>query len=106
MRERAILEQFPQVAAVYAVLDSACKPSANLRSVAVPNRVDQKLSQRSAFELKLAQYIENLPAQGLACLFELLEEATIDVALAGFVRDQLPEMTGHSRTQAIDQSEA
>src|SRR5690606_33305317 len=27
MGERAILEQFPQVAAVYAVLDSACKPS-------------------------------------------------------------------------------
>ena len=88
------------------VLDDLGKPRAHLRLLAVANGFDQQLAQRPAFELKLAEHVEHLAAERLARLLQLLQQPAIDVAFAGLLRDQVPEVADFGLADAVDAPEA
>jgi hypothetical protein len=59
-----------------------------------------------SLELELAEHVEDLPAQGLACLFELFQQLAVDVAFAGVVRHQVPQVADLGLADAVDAAEA
>ena len=90
MDEDLLLEQVADLVGVEGVLDHLREAGADVGLVAVADRLDQELAQWSALELHLAQHIEDLAAEGGARFLELREEGAVDVALAGFVGDEIP----------------
>ncbi len=59
-----------------------------------------------ALELELAEHVEDLAAQRLARLFELLQQLAIDVALAGLLGHQVPQVADLGLADAVDAAEA
>ena len=53
-----------------------------------------------------AEHVEDLAAERLARLLELLEQASIDVALAGLVGHQVPQVADLGLADAVDAAEA
>ena len=106
MGERALFEQVLEVAAVERVVDDLREPGAHLGLIAVADRLDQQLAQRPALELELAEHVEDLAAQRLARLLELLEQRAVDVALAGLLGDEVPEVADLGLADAVDAAEA
>ena len=74
--------------------------------IAVADGVDQQLAQRPAFELHLAEDVENLAAERAARLRQLVEQSAIDVALTGLLSDQIPEMADFGLSDAVNAPEA
>ena len=56
--------------------------------------------------MELAEHVEHLPSERLPCLLQLLQELAVDVALAGLVRHQVPEVTHLGLSDAVNPSEA
>jgi len=79
---------------------------AGLRQIAVANSLDHQLAQRAAVELQLAQHIEDLPAERRARFLELFQQAAIDIALAGFLGHEVPQVAHFGLTDAVDAAEA
>ena len=79
---------------------------APLRLLAVADGVEQQLAQRPSFELQFAEHVEDLAAERLPGLFQLLEKPPVDVALAGFVGDQVPQVADLRLADAVDAAEA
>ena len=79
---------------------------AHLGLVAVADGLDQQFAQRTPLELELAEHVEDLAAERLARLFELLQQPAIDVAFAGLVRHQVPEVADLGLADAVDAAEA
>ena len=82
------------------------QPGAHLGLVAVADGLDQQVAQRPALELQLAEHVEDLAAERLARLLQLLQQRAIDVALAGLVGDQVPEVADLGLADAVDAAEA
>jgi hypothetical protein len=59
-----------------------------------------------ALELELAEHVEDLAAQRLARLFELFQQLAVDVALAGLVGHQVPQVADLGLADAVDAAEA
>ncbi len=72
--ERALVEEVAAALAVDDVVDDLLEPGPDLGLVAVADRLDEQLAQRLVAE-ELAQDVEDAAAEGLALLFELLEQA-------------------------------
>jgi hypothetical protein len=72
----------------------------------VAYRVHQEFPQGAPLELELAEDVEHLPAQGFARLFQLVEQPAIDVALAGSVGNEVPQVAYLGLTNAMNPSEA
>ena len=64
---------------------------ANLGLVAVADGLEQQVLEARSLE-DLAEDVEDPALEGLALDLELFEQAVIDVALAGFFGDEVPEM--------------
>ena len=79
---------------------------AHLGLVAVADGLDQQVAQRPALELELAEHVEDLAAERLARLLELLQQRAIDVALAGLLGHQVPEVADLGLADAVDAAEA
>ena len=88
------------------MVDDLRQAGAHLGLVAVADRLDQQLAQRPALELELAEHVEDLAAERLARLLELLQQRAIDVALAGLLGDQVPEVADLGLADAVDAAEA
>jgi hypothetical protein len=88
------------------VFDGVGKARAYLRQVAVADGFDQKVAQRPALELELAEHIENLSAERLSGFFEFLQQTAIDVALAGLLGHQVPQVADLGLADAVDAAEA
>ena len=71
----------------------------------VEHRIHQQLPQRATGE-QLAEHIEHLVAEGLAGVVEFLQQLDIDLALAGVLRQQVPEVADLLLTNSVDASEA
>lgn len=87
------------------VVDDALEPLADYRVVAIADRLDEQVAQRF-FGEGLAEYVEDLVAQGGALGVELFEEALEDLTLAGVDRDEVPEMADLGLADAVDTTEA
>src|SRR5690606_41696315 len=92
--------------AVDRVVDGLGEARPHLGSVAVADGLDDEVAEGLAFELKLAQHVEDLAAQSLPRLFELLQKATIDVALPRLRGDEIPEVANFGLPDAVDAAEA
>ena len=55
---------------------------------------------------QLAEHVEDLAAERLARLLQLLEQAGVDLALAGVGGDQVPEVADLGLADAVDAAEA
>ena len=104
--QRALFEQVLELRPVDGVVDGLRQPGAHLGPVAVADRLDQQVAQRPALELELAEHVEDLAAERLAGLFELLQQRAIDVALAGLLGHQVPQVADLGLADAVDAAEA
>ncbi len=92
--------------AVEGVLDGLGQARADLGLLAVADRLDEQIAQRLALELQLAEHVEDLAAQAPARLLELLQQLAVDVALAGLLGDEVPEVADLGLADAVDAPEA
>ena len=53
----------------------------------------------------LAEHVEDLAAERLALALELLEQALVDLALAGVLGDEVPEVADLGLADAVDAAE-
>ena len=88
------------------MIDRRREARSHLGLFPVADGLDQELTEGPPFEVKLAEHIEHLPAQGLPRLLQLVEELEIDVALPRFIRDQVPEVTYFRLANAVNPAEA
>ena len=63
---------------------------AHLRLFTVADGVEQQVAKWSPLELQLPEHVENLAAERLPGLFQLVQQPPVDIALAGLVGDQIP----------------
>ena len=105
-RQGALFEQLAQLLGIEGVFDGGGEAGAHLRLLAVADGVDEQLAQRPAVELHFAEHIINLAAEGLAGLLQFFEQALVDVALAGFGGDEIPEVADLGLADAVDTAEA
>ena len=105
VRQGALFEQVLQLRPVEGVLDDRGQARAHLGLIAVADGLDQQLAQRPALELQLAEHVEDLAAERLAGLLQLLEQLAVDVAFAGLLGDQVPEMADLGLADAVDAAE-
>src|SRR5690606_27331256 len=106
VRKGALLEQVLDVGAVHRVLDGAGQACAYFGLVTVADRLDHELAQRLAFELELAEHVEDLATQRLPGFLELFEQAAVNVAFARFFRDEVPQVADLGLADAVDAAEA
>ena len=76
-----------------------------LRRVAVADGVDQQVTQCLALE-QLAQHVVHLAAQRRPRLFQLFQQAAVDLALAGVGGAEVPEVADLGLADAMDAAEA
>ena len=55
--------------------------------------------------MSLAEHVEDLTAQGLALLVKFLQQPVIDLAFAGLLGDEIPEMANLGLADAVDAAE-
>ncbi len=87
------------------VVDDLQEARLDLGLLAVADRLDQEVAQRLLLE-QLAEDVVDPAAERLARRFELLQEAGVDGALAGLVRDQVPEVADLGLADPVDAAEA
>jgi hypothetical protein len=73
VRERPLLQQLLEPAAIDGVGDGTCELRAHLGTLAVADRLDQELSARPALELELPEDIEHLAAERLPSFLQLVQ---------------------------------
>src|ERR1019366_1233870 len=81
--KRAFLEEFLAALPVGQVINDLVEAGRGLWLVDVTDGFDQQVAQALIAE-DLAEDVENAAAEGLAFLLNLLEQAFVDVAFAGF----------------------
>ena len=106
VNELAFLEKVLQRDAVERLIDGGVEARAHLRLFAVADGVEQQVAQRFPLELQLPEHVEHLAAERLPSLFQLLQQPPVDVAFAGLVRDQIPQMTDLGLADPVDAAEA
>ena len=110
MGQRPVFDQAFQVGAVDAAVDGDVEAITNLRLVAVTDGLEQQFPEGAGSavvdKLEFAQHVEHLPTQRLTRLFEFLQQAAVDVAFAGFLGYQVPQMADFGLTDAVDTAKA
>ncbi|OQB38220.1 MAG: hypothetical protein BWY09_01407 [Candidatus Hydrogenedentes bacterium ADurb.Bin179] len=104
--EGAIFEQFLQARPVHAVFDGLFQAGPHFGLVAVADGRDEQVAQRLAFKLEFAEHIEDLAAEGGPGLLQFVQEAAVDIAFAGFIGDQVPQVADLGLADAVDAAEA
>ena len=94
-----------EVLAVEGVVDALAEPGADLGLVAVADGLEEQVLEARLLE-DLAEDVEDAAFEGLALDFELFEQAVIDIALAGFLGDEVPEVADLLLADAVDAAEA
>ena len=103
--QRAALEEVEEVGVAGGVVDDLEEARLDLGLLAVADRLDQEVAERLLLE-QLAEHIVDPAAECRARRFELFEQAGVDGALAGLVRDQVPEMADLGLADPVDAAEA
>ena len=104
--QRMVIEQILQVAAVQRGVEHRGEECLRFRQLAEANGFDQQFAQRFALELELAQHVEHLATQGLARLFELLQQPEIDITFTCAFGHQVPQVAGFGLADTVDAPEA
>ena len=104
--ERPLFQQVLQLLPVQRVVQHGRQAGAHLGLIAVADRLDQQIAQGLALELQLAEHVEDLAAEGLAGLLQLLQQPAVDVAFAGLLGHQVPQVAHLGLADAVDAAEA
>ena len=106
MGERPLFQQVLQLLPVQRVVQHGREAGAHLGLIAVTDRLDEQIAQGLALELQLAEHVEDLAAEGLAGLLQLLQQPAVDVAFAGLLGHQVPQVADLGLADAVDAAEA
>ena len=87
------------------MIDCRREARSNLRLFPVADGLDQERAKRPPLEVELAEDIEHLPAKRLPRLLQLVEKLAIDIALPGFIGDQIPQVTHFGLADAVNPAE-
>ncbi len=103
----AAFDQLPKVLAVEGLVDDLEEAASDLGAVAVADRVQQQFAQRPVLERQLrpARRTPGRPSASRSS-FELLEQAVVDLAFAGVLGDEVPEVADLGLADAVDPAEA
>ena len=104
-RELALGDQLLDRVDIDRAIDLAEQLGLLLRPIAVADRIDQQIAQGVALE-QFAEHVVDLAAKRRARLFQLFEQAAIDLAFARVGRAQVPEVTDLGLADAVDAAEA
>src|SRR5947209_17604579 len=88
-----------------ALVDDAIEARFHLGVVAIADGLDEQLAKGAAGQGG-AEDVEDLPAQVAALLLQLFKEASVDLALAGAVGHEVPEVADLGLTDAVHAPEA
>src|ERR1700683_4745089 len=80
------------------------KASLDFRLVTIADRFDKQVAEPLLVE-KVAQDIEDPSAERLAFQFNFFKEPLVDIALAGLVREKIPQMADFGLPDAVDAPE-
>jgi len=105
LRQGVTIEDGAQVLAVERVLDAAAEPRADLRLVAVADRVEEQRLEAGPLE-DLAEDVEDATLERVALDPQLLQQPEVDVALARLPRHEVPEVADLVLADAVDPPEA
>ena len=103
--EGALFHQVAELAAVEGMVQHGLQAGPHLGLIAVADGLDEQFTERPAVELELAEHVEDLAAERLARLLELFQKPAVDVAFAGLLRDQVPEVADLGLADAVDAAE-
>src|SRR5579871_125499 len=106
VRQRSFLDQLLDVLAVQGVVDLLRHLRAHFGALAITDCLDHQIAQRSIAELELAEHVEHLAAKRLAFALELFKDSGEDFALAGLLRDEVPEVADFGLPDAVNPAEA
>src|SRR5207244_8072766 len=98
----AVVEQGLELRSINGVRNGLGESGAHLRALAVANRLQQQLAQWPTLELEFAEDVEDLATEGLAGLFELVEQGAVHIAFAGLLGHQVPEVANFRLPNAVD----
>ena len=94
------------MASVEGIRDDLREAGTYLGALAIADRFDQEVTQGPPVELELAQYVEHLTAKRIAGLVQLLQQGTVDIALARLLGHEVPEVADFGLADAVDAAEA
>ena len=106
MGERVLLNQVLEVAPVEGVGDDLREAGPHFGKLAISDGLDQEFAQRLTVELELAEHIEDLSAERVPGLIQLLQQGAIDIALARLLGHEVPEVADLRLTDPVDAPEA
>ena len=99
------VEDGDHVVAVEGIVDFLAKTGANFRLVAIADGFQQHFLEAVAFK-DFAKNVEHLALERLAHDSKFFEQAEIDITLAGFLGDEIPEVADLLLADAVDATEA
>ena len=105
LRQSAAVEQRLQVIVVERVVDLLRQLGAHLGAVAVADGLHEQLLEAHAFE-HIAEDIEDATLQGVALDLQLLQQSVVNVAFAGLLGDEVPEVADLGLADAVNTAEA
>ena len=73
--------------------------------IAVPDRIDEQIPQANLTE-KLTEDVEYCPAKGGAFFLQLGKQTAVDLSLAGFLGQEVPEVADLRLSDAVYAAEA
>ena len=100
------VQQLLQLCTVKARVDDLIQSITYLLPVAVANRFDEKITQRTVLEGEFAEHIEDLAMQCLTLLLQLVKEPLEHHALTRLLAHEVPQVTDLRLPDAMDASEA
>ncbi len=101
-----LLDEFLQLLTIHSAGHDSRKTGTNLGPFAVANRFDQEFSQRFPLELQFPEDVEDLSAQGFSCFLDLVEERSVNIALAGLVGYEVPQVADFRLANPVDAAKA
>jgi hypothetical protein len=104
--EDLLVEEVANLARVEGVLDHLGQASADVGLITISNGLEEQIPKGSTVKLHLAEDIEDLATERVPSFLQLDQKRLIDVALAGLLSDQVPQVTDLCLTDAMDPAEA
>src|SRR5262249_39210489 len=98
-------EQRLELRTIHRVGNRLGESGTHLGTLAIANRFDEQVTEGPTLKLEFAKHVENLTAEGLASLVELVEQGAVDVAFAGLFSHQVPEVTDLRLPDAVNTPE-
>ena len=103
--ERALGQEIEQPLLIDGGIDLLEQPRLDLGLLTVADRLDEQIAQFHPLK-QATQHVIHSAAESMSRGFELLEQPGVNLALAGVLRDQVPQVTHFCLADTVDAPEA